>query len=127
VLLNGKDVTWLIRNEEVEQNVSPVSAFPGVRSALTEQQRIIGKRGKMVMAGRDIGTVVFPRAELKVFLDASLEERARRRHEENKARGEKSDYGQILNSLKKGMRSTHTEKSLHWYPRRMQLSSIQII
>jgi cytidylate kinase len=71
VLLDGRDVTWEIRTTEVEGNVSQVSAYAGVRKALTEQQRNIGRRGNMVMAGRDIGTVVFPDAAIKIYLDAT--------------------------------------------------------
>ncbi len=89
VLANGDDLTWKIRRPEVDANVSIVSAFPGVRKALTAQQRRIGLRGQVVMVGRDIGTVVLPDADLKIYLDASVEERARRRYEECIARGEK--------------------------------------
>ena len=95
VCLDGADVTWAIRKPEVNQNVSPVSAYPGVRSALTEQQRRIGLRGEVVMVGRDIGTVVLPDADLKIYLDASVEERARRRYEESLGRGETADYEQV--------------------------------
>lgn len=99
VLLNGEDVTWQIRSPEVEQYVSKVSAYPGVRKALTDQQRQIGLRGNMVMAGRDIGTVVFPDARFKIYLDASAEERARRRYREVEARGGNETYEKILNSI----------------------------
>src|SRR5512138_564752 len=92
VLLDGADVTWAIRQPEVDQNVSQVSAYPGVRKAMTEQQRRIGQRGKVVMVGRDIGTVVLPEAELKIYLDASVEERARRRFEESVRRGQIATY-----------------------------------
>lgn len=100
VLLDGKDCTWDLRTPEVEANVSQVSAYPGVRSALTRQQRRIGLRGGVVMAGRDIGTVVLPEADLKIFLSASQEERARRRHEELRARGEAITYEEVLESLR---------------------------
>jgi cytidylate kinase len=96
VLVDGEDVTWAIRSAEVEANVSQVSAYPGVRTAMTEQQRRIGRRGNVIMAGRDIGTVVFPDAELKIYLVASPEERARRRHVENIGRGITSNYDEIL-------------------------------
>jgi CMP/dCMP kinase len=99
VLVDGEDVTWAIRTAEVEANVSQVSAYPGVRTAMTEQQRRIGRRGKVIMAGRDIGTVVFPDAELKIYLVASPEERARRRHVENIERGISSNYDEILNAM----------------------------
>ena len=80
----------------VEANVSIVSAYRGVRAALTEQQRRIGKRGQIVMVGRDIGTVVLPDADLKIYLDASAEERAQRRYDEIIARGGSADYSDIL-------------------------------
>ncbi len=96
VLVDGEDVTWDIRSELVDAHVSTVSAYPGVREALKSQQRRIAQRGGVVMAGRDIGTVVFPEAPLKVFLDASPEVRARRRCEELLARGEEADFDEIL-------------------------------
>jgi len=101
VLLDGVDVTWETRRPEVDANVSPVSAYPGVRRALTIQQRRIGLRGRVVMVGRDIGTVVLPEADLKVYLDASPEERARRRYLEIINRGETADYEQILAGVRK--------------------------
>ena len=100
VLLDGDDVTWDVRSREVEANVSVVSTYKGVRDAMTEQQRRIGARGDVVMVGRDIGTVVFPDADLKVFLEASAEERARRRHTELVNRGQAADYDQILASTR---------------------------
>ncbi len=99
VFLDGVDVTWDLRSNEVESNVSKVSAYPGVRTAMTAQQRRIGRRGGVVMVGRDIGTVVFPEADLKIYMIASTEERARRRHEENVHRGMKSDYQEILDAM----------------------------
>jgi len=101
VLLDGVDITWEIRAPEVDANVSVVSAYPGVRVAMTEQQRRIGKRGKVVMVGRDIGTVVLPDADLKVYMDASVEERARRRYDEVRQRGEAADYEAILTSMRR--------------------------
>ena len=101
VLLDGKDVTWDIRREDVEVNVSPVSAYRGVRTALTKQQRRIGHRGKVVMVGRDIGTVVLPEAELKIYLEASPEERANRRYKEQLLRGNDVEYETILRSIQR--------------------------
>ncbi|HWQ04211.1 MAG TPA: (d)CMP kinase [Longilinea sp.] len=101
VLLDGTDITWEIRSHEVEASVSQVSAYPGVRMAMTAQQRRIGKRGRIVMVGRDIGTVVFPEAELKVYLDACVEIRAKRRFEELRQRGEHADYEKILAAMKR--------------------------
>jgi CMP/dCMP kinase len=102
VLCDGVDVTWAIRSPEVDANVSPVAVYPGVRSALTAQQRRIGLRGNVVMVGRDIGTVVLPEAPLKVYLDASAEERARRRFVEVQARGDQAQtYEAILENVKR--------------------------
>ena len=100
VLIAGKDITWEIRKPIVEGSVSVIAAYKGVRAALTAQQRKIGQRGNVVMVGRDIGTVVLPEADLKIYLDASPEERARRRYAELVARGEEADYGQILDKVK---------------------------
>lgn len=96
VLVDGRDITWETRSRKVDENVSIVAAYPGVRRALSRQQRRIGQRGKIVMVGRDIGTVVLPDADLKIYLDATAEERARRRYDEIIARGGKPDYGAIL-------------------------------
>lgn len=96
VLADGSDITWQIRSSEVEASVSPVSAYRGVRQALASQQRRIGLRGRVVMVGRDIGTIVLPEAELKIYLDASAKERARRRYTEIINRGGQADYKQIL-------------------------------
>jgi cytidylate kinase len=82
VYADGVDVTWNLRCPEVNQNVSQVSAYPGVRRALVQQQRRIARQGCIVMVGRDIGTVVLPEADLKLYLDARVGERARRRHQE---------------------------------------------
>lgn len=101
VCVDGRDVTWDLRRPEVDANVSPVSAYPGVRAALTAQQRRIGQRGHVVMVGRDIGTVVLPEAPLKVYLDATVEARARRRYRENKARGQKVRYAEILSAMRR--------------------------
>lgn len=101
VYLDGRDVTWDIRRGDVEINVSPVSAYRGVRSALTEQQRKIGRRGRVVMVGRDIGTVVLPEAELKIYLEASPAERAIRRYKELLQRGDEVVYEKILESIQR--------------------------
>jgi len=101
VLLDGVDVTWHIRTSGVDAIVSPVSAVPGVRRALLEQQRRVGRRGHVIMVGRDIGTVVFPDADRKLFVDASLEARARRRHEELLQRGERVTYEHVLDEMRR--------------------------
>ena len=100
VLADGVDVTWEIRSAEVNRHVSPVSAYEGVRLALTQQQRRIGEPGRVIMVGRDIGTVVLPQARVKIYLDATVEERARRRHCERLDRGQPSRYEDALDDLK---------------------------
>ncbi len=101
VHVDGMDVTWDIRRQEVDANVSVVSAYAGVRAALSAQQRRIGLRGRVVMVGRDIGTVVLPQADLKIFLDASAQERARRRYHELLARKEQASYEAILQAMQR--------------------------
>jgi len=101
VYADGQDVTWQIRRTEVNANVSPVSAYPGVRKALTDQQRQIGGQGRIVMVGRDIGTVVLAEANLKIYLDATVEERARRRYREILERGEEADYEEVLAAMRR--------------------------
>ncbi|MBI4791064.1 MAG: (d)CMP kinase [Chloroflexi bacterium] len=98
---DGRDVTWAIRERIVDVNVSPVSAYPGVRRAMSAQQRRIGLKGRVVMVGRDIGTVVLPEADLKIYLDATEEERARRRYLERVARGEEVEYEQVLREIRR--------------------------
>ena len=100
VLIGDQDVTWAIRKPEVDANVSIVSTYPTVRQALSTKQRQIGLQGKVVMLGRDIGTVVLPEAGLKIYLDASVEERASRRYKEMLQRGETVDYDSVLSMLR---------------------------
>jgi CMP/dCMP kinase len=100
VLIDGQDITWEVRNPQVDAHVSTTAAFPGVRLALTKQQRRVGQRGRVVMVGRDIGTVVLPEADLKIYLDASAEQRARRRYDELIARDQTADYSEILSSMR---------------------------
>ena len=100
VFVDGIDVTWDIRKPEVDTNVSIVATYPGVRRALGAQQRRVGLRGGIVMVGRDIGTVILPDADIKIYLDASVEERARRRYEERLARGEKANFDEILRVIR---------------------------
>lgn len=100
VLMDGEDVTWGIRTPAVDANVSQVSMYHGVRQAMYQRQREIGLRGRVVMVGRDIGTVVLPEADLKIYLDASVEARAHRRHLECIERGETVDYEAVLESMR---------------------------
>lgn len=101
VLADHQDVTWKIRERVVDVNVSPVSAYAGVRTAMTAQQRRIGLQGRVVMVGRDIGTVVLPEAGLKIYLDATEEERARRRYRERAQRGEPVEYEAVLREIRR--------------------------
>ena len=98
--LNGTDVEDRIRSMEVSAHVSPVAALPFVRQALVAQQQEMGRGKGIVMDGRDIGTTVFPDAELKVFVTASPEIRAQRRYDELKAKGQPADYADILANVK---------------------------
>ena len=95
-LLNGEDVETEIRSLEVSNMVSPVAAIPEVRHALTAMQRALGECRGVVMDGRDIGTTVFPDAELKVFVNASAETRARRRYLELTGKGQTVEYDDVL-------------------------------
>ncbi len=99
VMANGHDITWPLRAANVERNVSQVAAHPAVREALRDIQRQIGKAGHVVMAGRDIGAVILPDAQLKIYLDASVEERAQRRAQELNARGRPISYSEVLADL----------------------------
>jgi len=99
VWVEGQDITWEIRRPEIEAVVSIVSAYPGVRQAMTSQQRRIGMQGNVVMVGRDIGTVVLPEAGLKIYLNASGEARAVRRYQEVISRGEEAFLEEITMSL----------------------------
>ena len=99
VFVDGVDVTEEIRSPDVDAHVSIISTYKGVRQALSLQQRRVGMRGKIVMVGRDIGTVVLPEADLKFFLDASVEERAKRRYLEAQKRGDPSSLQDILASM----------------------------
>ena len=99
VLLDGEDVGAQIRTPEVSQMASKVSALKTVRARMLELQRAMGQRGSVVAEGRDIGTVIFPQAEVKIFLDASARERARRRYDELKAAGSRVDFNATLREM----------------------------
>lgn len=100
VFIGGEDVTDLLRSAEVEKHVSTISALGQVRRALLEIQRRTAARGNVIMAGRDIGTVVLPNADVKLYIDASLGERARRRFRENLEKGQQVE----LNDIETGLR-----------------------
>ncbi len=99
-LLDGEDVEKEIRSSQVAAHVSPVAAIPEVRTRLTAMQQAFGLEKGIVMDGRDIGTTVFPHAEMKVFVDASPEVRARRRRLEMLEKGEKTDFENVLTNVK---------------------------
>ncbi len=96
-----RDITWELRLPEVDAGVSIPSAYPDVRAEMVQRQRQIARQTNVVMVGRDIGTVVLPDADLKIYLDASVEERARRRYAEIIARGDQADYAEVLSALRK--------------------------
>lgn len=100
LLVNGRDRADEIRSSEISAGASQVSAYPGVRRALLGIQRDLGKQGGVVLEGRDIGTVVFPDAEVKLFLTASAEERAQRRVKDLEERGMSADHDQILEQIR---------------------------
>lgn len=110
--LNGEVVEDEIRGMEVSSHVSEIAALPFIRTAMVEQQRRMGKDKGVVMDGRDIGTTVFPDAELKIFVTASDEVRAKRRYDELKAKGQEADYEDILNNVReRDYQDSHREVS----------------
>ena len=100
IMLDGKDVSGRLREPEVDRTVSFVSAIPAVREKLVAEQQRFAETGDVVLVGRDIGTVVLPDAEIKIYLTASAETRARRRHEENIAASNPSSYDEVLSELR---------------------------
>lgn len=112
VCLNGECVERDIRTLEVSQHVSPIAALPFVREKLVEQQQAMGKEKGIVMDGRDIGTVVFPDAELKIFVTASAEIRAQRRFKELESKGMPANFDEILQNVEqRDYIDTHRETS----------------
>lgn len=100
VFLNGKDVTEEIRSTIVNSNVAKFAAVKIIRDKMTPLQREMGKQANIIMEGRDIGTVVFPDADVKIFLDCSIEERANRRFKQNQEKGIECTYEEVLESIK---------------------------
>jgi cytidylate kinase len=100
VLLDGEDISQAIRTADVSRAASLVAVVPGVRQVLVDEQRRAGWRGGVVMEGRDIGTVVFPDAGLKIFLDASVEVRAERRWREHQQKGDKLTLEQVVDEVR---------------------------
>lgn len=99
VLLNGQDVSERIRTSDIENQVAKFAKIKMVRDVLTPLQREMGRRHDVIMEGRDIGTVVFPNADIKIYLDCSLEERARRRYKQNLEKGIHDSYEEVLKSM----------------------------
>lgn len=100
VVLDGEDVTSLLRSKQVDQDAAIVASLGEVREILVAKQRDLGATGSIVMEGRDIGTVVFPQAERKFFLDATPEERGKRRYEELQAKNQKVDLNAIVEQIR---------------------------
>ncbi|MBS5737743.1 MAG: (d)CMP kinase [Clostridiales bacterium] len=110
VFVNGKDVSDMIRTHEISMAASSVSSIPAVRSFLLDCQREIAKTNNIVMDGRDVGTVVLPNADVKIFLTASVEDRAQRRYDEIKASGQPCDYNETLSLIKERDKNDSTRK-----------------
>ncbi len=100
VILNGRDVSEKIRTPEIENRVAVYAALKVVRDKVTPLQRKMGEENDIIMEGRDIGTVVFPNADIKIYLDCSLEERAKRRYKQNLKKGIKESYEEVLEAIK---------------------------
>lgn len=123
VLMDGEDVSDEIRGDDVTRAVSAVSAVPAVRIRLVQAQRDLAQSGLSVLEGRDIGTVVFPDAELKVFLTASPEARAQRRHDQNVAAGRDSEYATVLEDV---IRRDHLDSTRAASPLRPADDAVQV-
>jgi len=100
VILNNEDVTSKIRTPEIDREVAKFAALKIVRDKITPLQQKMGENSNIIMEGRDIGTVVFPNADVKIFLDCSVEERAKRRYKQNIEKGIECSYEEVLNSIK---------------------------
>ncbi|OOF41745.1 cytidylate kinase [Rodentibacter mrazii] len=100
ILLNGENVSRLIRTQETADVASKIAVFPQVRAALLQLQRDFAKNNNLIADGRDMGTVVFPNAQIKLFLDASAEERAKRRYKQLQSKGISGNFAQILVEIK---------------------------
>lgn len=122
-LLNGRDVETEIRQLRVSDNVSPIAAVKEVRAALTDMQRALGRDKAIVMDGRDIGTTVFPDAELKIFVNASAEMRARRRFLEMSEKGEPVNYEEVLANV---VRRDHIDETREESPLRRAEDAIDL-
>jgi cytidylate kinase len=128
IRLNREDITEAIRTPEVSSGASKVAVIPGVRRAMVAKQRTMGERASVVMEGRDIGTVVFPNADVKIFLDADPAERARRRFRESQAKGEEVSEGLVAAQMKeRDLRdSTRSDAPLAQAPDAAYLDSTEL-
>jgi len=126
--LNGENVTEEIRQPEVSSGASKIAVIPGVRRAMVAQQRAIGERTSVVMEGRDIGTVVFPAAAVKIYLDAELGERVRRRLQELRAKGQETTEQELLAQMKErdDRDSTRADAPLAQAPDAVYLDSTKL-
>ena len=123
MIMNGMDVTGDIRTQDIAQKASLVSAYPEVREVLLDMQRNIARKHNVIMDGRDIGTVVLPKATVKIFLTASPEVRANRRTQELKAKGQKANYEQILKEIQqRDYQDTHRDIA----PLKMARDSVKV-
>ncbi len=109
-ILDGVDITSMIRTDEINENISKISSYESVRELMREKQRGFAKDNNIVMEGRDITTEVFPNADYKFYLDASIEERTKRRVKQNKELGLESNYDEIYESIKNRDESDMTRK-----------------
>jgi cytidylate kinase len=123
IIAEGEDVTRRLRSPEVDRSVSIVSRIPGVRQAMVERQRALAREGKIIMLGRDIGTVVLPDAPVKVYLDASAGERARRRYRELKEAGQERPLAEIREELE---RRDEMDRNRHASPLRPAADAVII-
>ncbi len=125
IALNGEDVTDAIRTAEVSSGASQIAVIPGVRRAMVAKQRAMGERASVVMEGRDIGTVVFPAAHVKIYLDANPPERVRRRFEELRAKGDTVPVSALAEQMKERDRrdSTRADAPLAQAPDAVYLDS----
>ena len=123
MIMNGMDVTGEIRTQDISQKASLISALPVVREVLLDMQREVAREHNVVMDGRDIGTVVLPNADVKIFLTASAEVRAQRRTDELIAKGQKADYNRILQEIQqRDYQDTHREIA----PLKMARDSVKV-
>ena len=121
VFVKGQDVTDLIRQQQINENVSTIASYKGVREYLVERQQAMAAVGGVILDGRDIGSVVLPKAELKIYLTASVDARAKRRWLEVKGTSNEQSLEDIKNNVKVAMKWIKIAMNLHWCALRMLL------